>query len=150
MAVKSKRNIVVSSGVIRKLGGGPPPPPMPADFPNKRSSGIFSAPKNAKSIDWTALNGNAMTSHWIRVTVNKCPVGAAKVAIAGPTAFFLDPKVSAHQEVPLPANHSDYYEVFFEDEDLNINPSVQLFRKYPDEVIEGSLIAPGDFGRAQA
>ena len=150
MAAKIQRKLNVSPGVLGKLSGGPPPPPMPADFPNKRSSGIFSAPKKAMSIDWTALNGNAMTSHWIRVTVYRCPVGATKVAIAGPTAFFLDPKVSAHQEVPLPGNHSDYYEVFFEDEDLNINPSVQLFRKYPDDVIEGSLIAPGDFGRAQA
>lgn len=150
MAARTQRKITVSPGVIGKLSGGPPPPPMPADFPNKRSSGIFSAPKKAKSIDWTALNGNAMTSHWIRVTVFRCPIGATKVAIAGPTAVFLDPKVSAHQEVPLPHAHNDYYEVLFEDEDLNINPSVQLFRNYPDDVIEGSLIAPGDFGRAQA
>lgn len=150
MAAKTKRaGIAISPG----LGSvpGPPPPPMPASFPNKRSSGLFSAPKEVKYIDWAVVNGNIGTGHWIRVTVYKCLVGAAKSAIAGPTAVFLPPAVTAHLAVLLTAgNKSDYYEVVIEDEDLMLHPSVQLFRKYPSNVIAGTLIPAGDFVQTQA
>ncbi len=109
---------------------------------------MFSAPRGAKFIDWTVMNGGII-GHWIRVKVYKCPVGAAKTAIAGPTAVFLDATAAAHEAVSLSAGKPDrrsvYYEVVVEDEDLRMHPSVQLFRKYPTDVIAGTLITPGDF-----
>ena len=130
--------------------GGSPPPPMPANFPNARSSGLFSAPRDAKFIDWAVMNGG-IVGHWIRVKIYKCPVGSPKIAIAGPTAVFLDARVAAHGEVSLTANYSSvYYEVVVEDEDMRMQPSVQLFRTYPADVIAGTLITPGDFAQTVA
>ena len=93
------------------------------------------------------MNGG-IVGHWIRVKVYKCPVGAAKIAIAGPTAVFLGPMVAAHEAVLIsPDRRSVYYEVVVEDEDMRMHPSVQLFRKYPTDVIAGTLITPGDFAQ---
>jgi hypothetical protein len=123
---------------------------MPASFPNARSSGLFSGPKDASFIDWAVMNGG-IVGHWIRVTVFKCPAGATKVAIAGPTAVYLNARVAAHEAVALsPACRSVYYEVVVEDEDMRMQPSVQLFRRYPADVIAGTLITPGDFGQTVA
>lgn len=140
---------------IRGLGGpppSPPPPPEPADFPNKRSSGPFTAPRDARYLDWAVLNGGGF-AHWIRVTVHKCPVGAAKIIIAGPTSVYLDSKFTAHLTVALnggkPDRRGEYYEVLCEDEDLNMHPCVQLFRKYPGDLITGTLIPSGDFVQTQ-
>lgn len=139
-----------AGAVTRGAGGSPPPPPMPAGFPNARSSGLFSAPKDAGFIDWAVMNGG-IVGHWIRVKVYKCPIGAAKVAIAGPTAVFLNARVAAHEAVSLTADcRSVYYEVVVEDEDMRMQPSVQLFRAYPVDVIAGTLITPGDFGQTVA
>ena len=125
----------------------PPPPPMPASFPNIRSSGLFSVPRDATSIDWSVINGGII-GHWIRVKVYKCPAGAAKIAIAGPTAVFLNATFTAHEAVSLTArNKSIYYEVVVEDEDMRMHPSVQVFSKYPSDVIAGTLITPGDFAQ---
>src|SRR5260370_1380445 len=141
----AKRSSVSRSGAVTRGGGGPrPPPPMPASFPNARSSGLFSMPKEAHYIDWAVMNGGII-GHWIRVTVYKCPVGALKVSIAGPTAVFLDARFASHEAVYLGVQYGIvYYEVVVEDEDMRMQPSVQLYRKYPD-VIAGTLITPGDF-----
>lgn len=138
--------------VNRGPRGGSPPPPEPSSYPNKRSSGPFTAPKDAKFLDWAVLNGGTI-AHWIRVTVHKCPVGAAKIIIAGPTSVYLDTKFTAHLTASLsggkPDRCGDYYEVLSEDEDLSMHPCVQLFRKYPKDVITGSLIPSGDFVQTQ-
>jgi hypothetical protein len=56
--------------------------------------------------------------------------------------------VAAHEAVLLsPDRRSVYYEVVVEDEDMRMHPSVQLFRKYPTDVIAGTLITPGDFAQ---
>jgi hypothetical protein len=140
----------ISIKLPKVVGGGtPPPPPEPSDFPNKRSSGPFTAPKDATFLDWAVLNGGGYP-HWIRVTVHKCPIGAAKIIIAGPTSVYLNSKFTAHLTVPLNgASCGDYYEVFCEDEDLAMHPSVQLFRVYPQDLITGSLIPTGDFVQTQ-
>ena len=131
------------------LPPSPPPPPPPASYPNKRSTGPFSAPLDAGVIDGAVLNGGGI-GHWIRVTVFKCPVGAAKIPIAGPTQTFLLSTFTAHLAVPLTAERrSAYYDVLFEDEDLNMHPGVQLFRKYPTEVIAGTLIPAGGLTQTQ-
>jgi hypothetical protein len=96
------------------------------------------------------MNGG-IVGHWIRVKVYKCPVGSPKIAIAGPTAVFLDARVAAHEAVLLTKERcSVYYEVVVEDEDMRMHPSVQLFRKYPTDVVAGTLITPGDFGQTVA
>ena len=149
MPVRKSSNRI-SRGSVIGMGAPPPtppPPPMPSSFPNARSSGLFSAPKDARFIDWTVMNGG-IVGHWIRVRVFKCPVGAAKIPIAGPTAVFLDAAVAAHEAVTItPDRRSVYYEVVVEDEDMRMHPSVQLFRKYPTDVIAGTLITPGDFAQ---
>jgi hypothetical protein len=59
--------------------------------------------------------------------------------------------VAAHGGVSLTASYSSvYYEVVVEDEDMRMQPSVQLFRAYPGDVIAGTLITPGDFGQTVA
>lgn len=152
MATRKSSSVLNRRGVIG-MGApppAPPPPSMPTSFPNARSSGLFSAPKDARFIDWTVMNGG-IVGHWIRVRVFKCPVGAPKIVIAGPTAVFLDAMVTAHEAVTLSGGKPDrrgiYYEVVVEDEDMRMHPSVQLFRKYPSDVIAGTLITPGDFGQ---
>lgn len=96
------------------------------------------------------MNGG-IVGHWIRVTIYKCPVGSPKIAIAGPTAVFLDARVAAHGGVPrTPAYSSVYYEVVVEDEDMRMQPSVQLFMAYPANAIAGTLITPGDFAQTVA
>lgn len=144
---RSTRGTVIGMGAPPPA---PPPPPMPISFPNARSSGLFSAPKDAKYIDWRVMNGGII-GHWIRVKVYVCPVGAPKIAIAGPTAVFLDARIAAHEAVALTGSKPDrrgtYYEVVVEDEDMRMHPSVQLFRKYPTDVIAGTLITPGDFAQ---
>lgn len=143
----AKRSSKSKSKAVARGAGASPPPPMPASFPNARSSGLFSAPKDAKYIDWTVMNGG-IVGHWIRVKIYKCPVGATKIAIAGPTAVFLDARVAAQGGVSLSVNNcSTYYEVVVEDEDMRMHPSVQLFRSYPTDVVAGTLITPGDFGQ---
>ena len=140
-----------SASAKRPVAMGVPPgaPPPPASYPNKRSTGPFSAPKDAKVIDWAVLNGGGI-GHWIRVTVFRCPVGAAKTPIAGPTQTFLPSTFTAHQAVPLTASaRCVYYDVLFEDEDLNMHPSVQLFRSYPADLIAGTLIPAGDLTQTQ-
>ncbi len=136
---------------VKRSGTASPPPPPPV-FPNKRSSGVFSASRNVTAIDWAVINGGSYP-HWIRVTTYKCPVGAAKIVIAGPTAVYLNPTVTAHESVAVtggtPDHRSTYYEVVVEDEDLNLHPSVQLFCKYPTDVAAGWLIPPGDFVQTQ-
>lgn len=152
MPLKKSSNPGTRGSVIG-MGAPPPaspPPPMPSSFPNARSSGLFSAPKDAGFTDWTVMNGG-IVGHWIRVRVYKCLVGAAKIPIAGPTAVFLDVMVAAHEAVPLsggrPERRGVYYEVVVEDEDMRMHPSVQLFRKYPADLIAGTLITPGDFAQ---
>jgi hypothetical protein len=152
MATKIAKTSAAASPDVLKVGPPlPPPPSMPSSFPNKRSSGLYSAPKEAKAIDWAVINGNFSVAHWIRITVYKCQAGSAKVAIAGPTAVFLSATFTTHLTVQLTAAiKSDYYEVVIEDEDLNMHPSVQLFCKYPAEPIAGTLIPPGDFVQTQS
>ena len=152
MATRKSSSVLNRRGVIG-MGAPPTPPPppaMPSSFPNARSSGLFSAPRDARFIDWTVMNGGII-GHWIRVRVFKCPVGAAKIVIAGPTAVFVEATFAAHEAVALtggkPDRGSVYYEVVVEDEDMRMHPSVQLFRKYPIDVIAGTLITPGDFGQ---
>jgi hypothetical protein len=146
----------IGRGTVIGMGAPPPPPPeppQPSSFPNARSSGLFSAPRDARFIDWTVMNGGII-GHWIRVKVYMCPVGAPKVAIAGPTAVFLEATFAAHEAVAItgakPDRRSVYYEVVVEDEDMRMHPSVQLFRKYPADVITGTLITPGDFAQTVA
>ena len=55
----------------------------------------------------------------------------------------------AEVQAANPDRGSVYYEVVVEDEDLSMHPSVQLFRKYPTDMIAGTLIAPGDFVQTQ-
>jgi len=153
MPARVSRKRSVRSSQIRRTRGfspAPPPPPPPASFPNMRSSGLFSVPKPGKYIDWAVINGGII-GHWIRVTVYKCPVGAAKVAIAGPTSVFLEATFTAHETVSTsggkPDRKSVYYEVVIEDEDMRMHPSVQVFKKYPTDVIAGTLIPPPDFAQ---
>lgn len=149
----TKRSAKSKSKAVTRGAGASPPPPMPASFPNARSSGLFSVPRGAKYIDWAVMNGGII-GHWIRVKVYKCPVGAVKIAIAGPTAVFLDARVAAHEAVSIaggkPDRRSVYYEVVVEDEDMRMHPSVQVFRTYPTDVVAGTLITPGDFGQTVA
>ncbi|HSS22689.1 MAG TPA: hypothetical protein VLL54_21635 [Pyrinomonadaceae bacterium] len=137
-------------GIIRGFPPTPPPPPPPASFPNMRSSGLFTMPRPGKYIDWAVINGGII-GHWIRVTVYKCPVGAAKIAIAGPTSVFVEATFTAHETVATsggkPDRTSVYYEVVVEDEDMRMHPSVQLFKRYPGDVIAGTLIPPQDFAQ---
>ena len=149
-AKRTSAHASVRTGVVRGFTPAPPPPPPPANYPNKRSTGPFSAPQDATVIDWAVLNGGSV-GHWIRVTVFRCPVGAAKVAIAGPTQTFLPVTFTTHLTVPLVGDRrSVYYDVLFEDEDLMMHPSVQLFRKYPTEVIAGTLIPAGSLTQTQS
>ncbi len=118
-------------------------------FSNHRSSGIFSLPANAKSVDWAVLNSRP-DARQVRVTVFRCPVGAPKVAVApGPVTVNIPGRSATHNAnsvgAGLPFSPGQYYEVYVEDNDLGVHPTVQVWQDLGNTAIPGTRIGPDGF-----
>ena len=117
-------------------------------FTIKRSSGLFSLPANAKSVDWMIVN-DTTTTQTMRVTVFKCGVGAKTAVAPGPLTVTLNPNFSTHNAnsvgVLQPFVPGFYYEVVVESNDRRVLPGVHVWQDNANTVIPGTLIPAADF-----
>ena len=121
----------------------------PPVFATSITSGIFSLPANAASVDWAVINDGTQPMQ-VRVTVFKCPVGQPKTVVApGPVTVTLNPNATTHNANSVGLNQpftpGFYYEVVVESNSPSIHPSVQVWSNNANAVIPGTLIGHGDF-----
>jgi len=119
----------------------------PPSFANKLSSGLFSLPANAKSVDWAVLNGGVIAQQF-RVTVFKCGIGSAKVPVPpGPLTETINPGFTFHNANSVgpgkPFAAGFYYEVVIENNDTRLHPMVEVWQDFGGTVIPGTLIPSG-------
>ena len=130
-----------------------PTPPASAEtasgYRYQWSSGLFSIPPNAKSVDWAVIN-NSEASQTYRVTVYEAGVKVIKkTASPGPLTMTLKPFESSHNANSVGYEHpfrpGFYYEIIVETNSRKLLPSVQVWSNHGNAVIPGTLIGPGHF-----
>lgn len=112
------------------------------------SSGLFSLPRGAKSVDWAIVN-NSTTTQQFRVTVYRFG-SSEKVPLApGPVTNTLAPRHSFHNANSVgpqePFTIGRDFEVVLEVNSLRVLPSVEVWIDHGNTVIPGTLIGPGQF-----
>jgi len=120
-----------------------------ANYTHVLSSGLFSLPANAKSLDWAVIN-DAPSTQSIRVTVFRLPPRAAKTAVVpGSVTFDLKPAHSFHNANEVGVGKTFQlgvdYELVVETNDLRVLPSVRAWADSVNTAIAGTLISPGTF-----
>jgi hypothetical protein len=118
-------------------------------FTHVLSSGLFSLPSNAMSVDWAVINDSPKTLKF-KATVFRVPAGTAKVAVApGAITHELKPAHAFHNANDVgsgePFEPGFYYELVVETNDLRLLPSVHVWQDKGNAVIPGTLISPGTF-----
>lgn len=115
------------------------------------SSGLFSLPEGANSVDWALVNNSAV-SRTVRVTVYRhgigipraaVPPGALTVTIAAEGATHNANSVGSGQ----PFEPGFYYEVVLETNSLRVLPVVHLWQNASNTVIPGTAIPAGSWAR---
>lgn len=139
--------LVGSALLLPRSGlGSAPPEGSSSQFQFKRTSGLFSLPQNAVSVDWVVLNDGPVAQQ-VRVTVFK--VGAGVKTSQGAVVATVNPNSSFHNAngvgVGKPFTVGFYYEVVVESTNAAVHPSVQVWSNQANAVIPGTLIPPGDF-----
>lgn len=118
-------------------------------FTTKLTSGLFSLPANAASVDWMVVNdGSQPTS--VTVTVFRYGVNQPKVPVApGPLTVTVNPGQATHNAnsvgVGKPFVPGFYYEVVVESTSSSLHPSVQIWADMGGTAIAGTLLPPGEF-----
>jgi len=111
------------------------------------SSGPFSLPAAAQSVDWVVVNDSA-AAQTIRVTVYKCGLGEAKTAVApGAIEMTLGPGITTHNanSVGQVFTIGFIYEVVVETNDKRTLPCVVVWQDHGGTAIAGTLIPAGVF-----
>ena len=111
------------------------------------SSGPFSLPAGAQSVDWVVLNDSA-GSQTVRVTVYKCGLGTAKTAVApGAIETALAAGTTTHNanSVGTVFSMGFIYEVVVETNDKRTLPCVVIWQDHGGTAIPGTLIPAGSF-----
>ena len=111
------------------------------------SSGPFSLPAGAQSVDWVVLNDSA-GSQTVRVTVYKCGLGSAKTAVApGAIETTLAAGTTTHNanSVGTVFSMGFIYEVVVETNDKRTLPCVVIWQDHGGTAIPGTLIPAGSF-----
>ncbi|MGE5049854.1 MAG: hypothetical protein ACM3PC_14845 [Deltaproteobacteria bacterium] len=112
------------------------------------SSGLFSLPANAKSVDWMVIN-DAQAAQTFTVTVYKCGAGPKTVVAPGPLSQTLKPGVASHNANSVgpgkPFEPGFYYEVVVDRDDHRLLPSVAVWSDFGNSEIPGTLISPAAF-----
>jgi hypothetical protein len=120
------------------------PRPISA-YQYRYTTGPFLLPQNSGSLDWELLN-NDTTQQTARVTVFKCPIGAAKTAVPpGPLVVTILPGRATHN-----ANTYDEgfcYEIQVECNSQLVFPYVSVWPGNWGVVIPGAGINSGSFLR---
>ena len=140
--------------LVASCGGGrdrPPEttPPGAGAYEVTRSSGLFSIPAEAVSIDWAVINDSERTQRF-RVTVYEVPAGEPKrVASPGPIADEIEPGRAFHNANSVraegPFRRGFYYEIVVETDSPAVLPSVMAWSDRGNTLVPGTFISPGDF-----
>jgi len=111
----------------------------------KYTTGPFSLPLDAHSIDWAALN-NDCAQQTIRVTVFKCVTGHVKAAEPpGPLEITLDPGESTHNANA--ASGGFLYEIQVECNSQLVFPYASAWSGAIADPIPGSVVKSAEFLR---
>jgi len=112
------------------------------------SSGLFSLPAGAASVDWAAVN-NSPSKQDIQVTIFQAGNGPKTIIQPGPQTMTIDPGSVVHN-----ANHVGalgpflpgmYYEVAIDTNDRRVLPTVSVWSDNEGTAIPGTLISSRDF-----
>lgn len=112
------------------------------------SSGLFSLPHGAKSVDWALIN-NSTSPQQFRVTVYRSGTSEKVPLAPGPITNTLEPLHTFHNansvgpQEPFIIGHD--FEVVLEVNSLRVLPSVEVWINRGNTVIPGTLIGPGQF-----
>ncbi len=114
-----------------------------------RTTGIFSLPADAVSVDWAVVS-HAPATEVMTVTVFNCSVLGPKTPVApGPLTISLDPNWSTHNANSVgpgqPFEHGFFYEVVIESNDLRLLPTAMIWLDRGNTVIPGTSIQPADW-----
>jgi hypothetical protein len=114
-----------------------------------RSSGLFSLPSGAASVDWAVAN-HSRSPRRVRVTVFKYPIGAPRSIVApGAIEFTVPPGEAYHNanSVGPVATFAPgyYYEVVMGADSRLVLPIVQVWADFENTVIPGTAIPSGSW-----
>jgi len=113
----------------------------PKQFNYRLSSGLFSLPENAQSLDWSILNSSDDTQE-VKVTVYVF-ANERKAALPGPIITVIEPNNTYHNANTY--SYGPYYEVVLETNSLKVLPNVSVWSNNQNAVIPGTRIGPNDF-----
>jgi hypothetical protein len=112
------------------------------------SSGLFSLPHGARSVDWAIVN-NSISTQKFRVTVYRTGTSEKVPLAPGPITNTLEPLHSSHNANGVgsqkPFTIGRDFEVVLEVNSLRVLPSVEVWIDRGNTVIPGTLIGPGQF-----
>jgi hypothetical protein len=131
-----------SAGLLGASAAGAKP-----GFRMTLSSGLFSLPANAVSVDWAVVN-KSTSAETIRVTVLRHGIGVPPTATApGPITATLNPGETFHNanSVGVVFQPGFYYEMVIELNDESVLPIIHIWQDFSNTVIPGTLIPSGDF-----
>lgn len=118
------------------------------EFQYTLSSGLFSLPDDAKSVDWAIIN-NSTSEQQFRVTVFRVGVGekvsvapGSITATAMPFHAYHNANSVGHQQ---PFTIGWDYEVVVEVNSMNVLPTVEVWANSGNRVIPGTSIGPAQF-----
>jgi hypothetical protein len=118
-------------------------------FTIKLTSGLFSLPANAASVDWMVVNDGSQATP-VRVTVFRYGVNQPRVAVPpGALTVTVNPGQATHNANSVGAGKpfvpGFYYEVVVETASPSLHPSVEIWSDMGGTAIAGTLIPPGEF-----
>lgn len=112
------------------------------------SSGLFSLPHDAASVDWAIVN-NSNSTQQFRVTVYQFGTSAKVPVVPGPITGALKPLHHFHNANSVgpqkPFTIGRDFEVVLEVNSLKVLPKVEVWIDHANTVIPGTLIGPGQF-----
>lgn len=118
-------------------------------FGMRLSSGLFSLPSNAASVDWTLVNTGEKTET-ARVTVFRHGGGQPTVdVLPGPLTVHVPAGQSTHNANPVesggPFDPAFQYEVVVETDTRSLQPTAEVWSDHGGTVIPGTVIPPERF-----
>jgi hypothetical protein len=112
------------------------------------SSGLFSLPAGAASVDWAVVNNSPGTQD-IQVTIFQAGNGPKTIISPGPLTMTIDPGTVVHNANNVspagPFLPGMYYEVAIDSNDRRVLPMVNVWADHEGTAIPGTLISSRDF-----
>lgn len=112
------------------------------------TTGPFSLPANAGSLDWIVLNNEATTQQ-VRITVFRCGLATPKIALPpGPLELTINPDETTHNANTYPIGF--VYEIQVETNSQHVFPYTAVWPGNFGETIAGTAIPAASFVRHMA